>query len=68
MSQPTIDCGRWMDSNCTSSNVEGTRNILRAARDSKVRRVVYTSSVATMGFGNNGRITDEGHAGGAGET
>jgi len=41
------------------SNVEGTRNILQAARDSGVRRVVYTSSVATMGFGNNGRPTDE---------
>ena len=41
------------------SNVEGTRNILQAARDSGVRRVVYTSSVATMGFGNNGRMTDE---------
>jgi dihydroflavonol-4-reductase len=41
------------------SNVEGTRNILAAARDSGARRVVYTSSVATMGFGNNGRLTDE---------
>ena len=41
------------------SNVEGTRNILQAARDSGVPRVVYTSSVATMGFGNNGRLTDE---------
>jgi dihydroflavonol-4-reductase len=41
------------------SNVEGTRNVLRAVRDTGVRRVVYTSSVATMGFGNNGRITDE---------
>ncbi len=41
------------------SNVEGTRNVLDAARDSGVRRVVYTSSVATMGFGNNGRVTDE---------
>lgn len=41
------------------SNVEGTRNILQVARDSGVRRVVYTSSVATMGFGNNGRMTDE---------
>jgi len=41
------------------SNVEGTRNILRAAAESGVRRVVYTSSVATMGFGNNGRITSE---------
>jgi len=41
------------------SNVEGTRNILQAAKDNGVRRVVYTSSVATMGFGNNGRLTDE---------
>ena len=41
------------------SNVDGTRNILQAARDSSVRRVVYTSSVATMGFGNNGSMTDE---------
>jgi dihydroflavonol-4-reductase len=41
------------------SNVEGTRNLLQAARDSGVRRVVYTSSVATMGFGNNGGMTDE---------
>jgi dihydroflavonol-4-reductase len=41
------------------SNVEGTRNVLVAARDSGVRRVIYTSSVATMGFGDNGRLTDE---------
>lgn len=41
------------------SNVEGTRNILQAAQDCGVRRVVYTSSVATMAFGNNGRLTDE---------
>ncbi|MGB7556268.1 MAG: hopanoid-associated sugar epimerase [Candidatus Korobacteraceae bacterium] len=41
------------------SNVEGSRNVLTAARDSGVRRVIYTSSVATMGFGNNGRLTDE---------
>ncbi|MFZ0707106.1 MAG: hopanoid-associated sugar epimerase [Candidatus Korobacteraceae bacterium] len=41
------------------SNVAGTRNILNAANASGVKRVVYTSSVATMGFGNNGRLTDE---------
>ncbi len=41
------------------SNVEGTRNILSAAKEVGIRRVVYTSSVATMGFGNNGRLTDE---------
>ncbi len=41
------------------SNVDGTKNILQAARDSAVRRVIYTSSVATMGFGNNGYLTDE---------
>jgi dihydroflavonol-4-reductase len=32
------------------SNVEGTRSLLEAARRQGVRRVVYTSSVATMGF------------------
>ncbi len=41
------------------SNVGGTRHILQAARESRVRRVIYTSSVATMGFGNNGHLTDE---------
>ena len=43
------------------SNVEGTRTLLEAARKQGVRRVVYTSSVATMGFGSNGRgpSTDE---------
>jgi dihydroflavonol-4-reductase len=41
------------------SNVDGTRNILQAARESGARRVVYTSSVATMGFGDNGRMTNE---------
>ena len=32
------------------SNVVGTRGLLEAARKQGVRRVVYTSSVATMGF------------------
>jgi len=41
------------------SNVQGTQNVLEAAREAGVRRVIYTSSVATMGFGNNGRLTDE---------
>jgi dihydroflavonol-4-reductase len=41
------------------SNVEGTRALLEAARKNGVRRVVYTSSVATMGFGSNGIVADE---------
>ncbi len=41
------------------SNVEGTRSILDAARKNNVRCVVYTSSVATMGFTSNGRPADE---------
>jgi len=36
------------------SNVEGTRAILQAARKQGVRRIVYTSSVATIGFTSNG--------------
>ena len=41
------------------SNVEGTRAILKAAEKNRVRRVVYTSSVATMGFSSNGQLADE---------
>jgi dihydroflavonol-4-reductase len=41
------------------SNVEGTRALLEAARKQRVRRVVYTSSVATMGFSSNGTLADE---------
>src|SRR5881628_3482800 len=41
------------------SNVEGTRAILDAARKNRVRRVVYTSSVATMGFTSNGQPAAE---------
>ena len=41
------------------SNVEGTRSLLAAARQRGVRRVVYTSSVATMGFTSNGSLADE---------
>jgi dihydroflavonol-4-reductase len=41
------------------ANVEGTRAVLEAARNNHVRRVVYTSSVATMGFTSNGHPADE---------
>jgi dihydroflavonol-4-reductase len=41
------------------SNVEGTRAILEAARKNGVRRVVHTSSVATMGFTKDGHPADE---------
>lgn len=41
------------------SNVEGTRALLRIAREEGVPRFVYTSSVATMGFHSDGTIVDE---------
>ena len=41
------------------ANVEGTRAIIRAAVESGARRVVYCSSVATMGFRSNGLAADE---------
>jgi len=41
------------------ANVEGTRAILDAAQKNRVRRVVYTSSVATMGFTSNRQLADE---------
>src|SRR5947209_7473196 len=41
------------------SNVEGTRAIIRAAQETGVRRVIYTSSVATMGFTREGHVAGE---------
>jgi dihydroflavonol-4-reductase len=41
------------------SNVEGTRALLAAAQKNRVRRTVYTSSVATMGFIGDGTDADE---------
>jgi dihydroflavonol-4-reductase len=41
------------------ANVEGTRELLRLAREAGVRRVVYTSSVATMGFRKDASVVDE---------
>ena len=41
------------------ANVEGTRTLLRLAREAHIPRVVYTSSVATMGFKADGTIVDE---------
>ena len=40
-------------------NVEGTRALIRATQESGVRRVIYTSSVATMGFTSTGHIAEE---------
>ena len=41
------------------ANVDGTRDLLRLAREAKVPRVVYTSSVATMHFFTNGIVSNE---------
>jgi dihydroflavonol-4-reductase len=40
-------------------NVDGTRELLRMARESGVKRVVYTSSVATMHFRTDGIVINE---------
>lgn len=42
-----------------AANVQGTRALLQMAREAGIRRVVYTSSVATMGFRSDGTIVDE---------
>jgi dihydroflavonol-4-reductase len=41
------------------NNVDGTRNVLMAARGAGVRRIVYTSSVATVGIPGDGSPGDE---------
>jgi len=42
-----------------AANVDGTRELLRIAREEGVAKVVYTSSVATMGYKADGTIVDE---------
>ncbi|MFI4868696.1 MAG: hopanoid-associated sugar epimerase [Steroidobacterales bacterium] len=41
------------------SNVEGTRHVVEAAQRVGVKRIVYTSSVATIGLRADGRASDE---------
>lgn len=41
------------------TNVEGTRSLMRAALRGRVKRVVYTSSVATLGLIPDGSPADE---------
>jgi len=42
------------------TNVEGTRNLLSAAVQAGVKKIIYTSSVATMGIPQDGTPGDEG--------
>ena len=42
-----------------AANVSGTVNLMRAAAESGVKRIVYTSSVAALGLNANGAPADE---------
>jgi len=42
-----------------ADNVDGTRHLMAAARDAGVARIVYTSSVATLGHAGDGKPADE---------
>ncbi len=41
------------------TNVDGTVNIMKAALQKGIKRIVYTSSVATLGINKNGTPADE---------
>lgn len=45
--------------NMYKTNVHGTRNIMLSAAKAGVKRIVYTSSVATLGLTRNGSPADE---------
>ncbi len=40
-------------------NIDGTRNLIMAATDANVEKIVYTSSVATLGINKDGTVSDE---------
>lgn len=41
------------------TNVLGTRNVFKAAKKAKIKRIVYTSSVAAIGVRKDGVLADE---------
>jgi farnesol dehydrogenase len=41
------------------TNAEGTKNILKAAREQGIRRLIYTSTAGTLGLPENGTPVDE---------
>ena len=45
--------------NMYKTNIDGTRNLILAATDAGVEKIVYTSSVATIGTNNDGTPADE---------
>ncbi len=47
------------ESDLFRSNVDGTRNMMEAARGAGVERVVYTSTVGCIGIPENGKTGDE---------
>jgi dihydroflavonol-4-reductase len=42
-----------------AANVEGTKNVLQAALDLRIPKVIYTSTVGTIGLGKQGQPSDE---------
>ncbi len=45
--------------NMYKTNVDGTRNLIIAATEANVDKIVYTSSVATLGINKDGTASDE---------
>ncbi|HOO21816.1 MAG TPA: NAD-dependent epimerase/dehydratase family protein, partial [Kiritimatiellia bacterium] len=45
--------------NIFTSNVEGTKLILRAAKNAGVRRIVHTGSTAALGCAGRGKLNNE---------
>ena len=57
-SRPTTGSGCRIRQRCSASTSQGTRELMLAAQDAGVERIVYTSSVAVLGILKGG-IADE---------
>jgi dihydroflavonol-4-reductase len=71
---PAMRGARWVFHTATQSDywrqpdrvwrsaVDGTRNVVEAARATKVERLIHTSSLAAVGVPDEGELLDEQHA------
>lgn len=49
----------YLDNSSAAANIQATRNLINAARQAQIKRVVHCSTAVVVGFGAKGTITED---------